>query len=57
MALGETIALSRAWRERGLQTIHFELGDYATAEARDAVLEKLSGSFTSLGMSHSELVR
>ena len=55
VALGETIALSRAWRERGLQTIHFELGDYATAEARDAVLEKLSGSFTSLGMSHSEL--
>ena len=54
-ALAETIALARAWREKGLQTIHFELGDYATVGARETVLQKLGGSFTSLGMSYSEL--
>jgi ADP-dependent phosphofructokinase/glucokinase len=54
-ALTETVALAQAWRNRGLKTIHLELGDYATAQARDTVLEKLGGAFTSLGMSYSEL--
>ena len=54
-ALADTIALAKAWRNRGLKTIHLELGDYATAEERDTVLEKLRGTFTSLGMSYSEL--
>jgi ADP-dependent phosphofructokinase/glucokinase len=54
-ALADTIALAKAWRDRGLKTIHLELGDYATAEGRDTVLEKLRGTFTSLGMSYSEL--
>jgi ADP-dependent phosphofructokinase/glucokinase len=54
-ALADTIALAEAWRNQGLKTIHLELGDYATAEERDTVLEKLRGTFTSLGMSYSEL--
>jgi ADP-dependent phosphofructokinase/glucokinase len=54
-ALADTIALAKAWKNRGLKTIHLELGDYATAEERDTVLEKLRGTFTSLGMSYSEL--
>jgi ADP-dependent phosphofructokinase/glucokinase len=54
-ALTDTIALAEAWRNQGLKTIHLELGDYATAEERDTVLEKLRGTFTSLGMSYSEL--
>jgi ADP-dependent phosphofructokinase/glucokinase len=54
-ALADTIALAKAWRDRGLKTIHLELGDYATAEGRNTVLEKLRGTFTSLGMSYSEL--
>ena len=54
-ALTETVALAQAWRNRGLKTIHLELGDYATVKARDTVLEKLGGAFTSLGMSYSEL--
>jgi ADP-dependent phosphofructokinase/glucokinase len=54
-ALTDTIALAAAWRNQGLKTIHLELGDYATAEERETVLEKLRGAFTSLGMSYSEL--
>jgi ADP-dependent phosphofructokinase/glucokinase len=54
-ALADTIALAKAWRNRGLKTIHLEVGDYATAEERDTVLEKLRGAFNSLGMSYSEL--
>jgi ADP-dependent phosphofructokinase/glucokinase len=54
-ALTETVALAQAWRNRGLKTIHLELGDYATVKARDTVLEKLGGAFTSFGMSYSEL--
>ena len=53
--LTKTIGLAQAWRNRGLKTIHLELGDYATVKARDTVLEKLAGAFTSLGMSYSEL--
>jgi len=54
-ALTETIALAQAWRNRGLKTIHLELGDYAAVKARNTVLEKLAGALTSLGMSYSEL--
>jgi ADP-dependent phosphofructokinase/glucokinase len=54
-ALTETVALTQAWRNRGLRIIHLELGDFPTVKARDTVLERLAGTFTSLGMSHSEL--
>ena len=54
-ALTKTIALAQAWRGRGLETIHLELGDYATVKARDTVLQRLAGAFSSLGMSYSEL--
>jgi ADP-dependent phosphofructokinase/glucokinase len=54
-ALLDTVTLAHAWRDRGLGTIHLELGDYASVDARDTVLEKLAGAFTSLGMSYSEL--
>jgi ADP-dependent phosphofructokinase/glucokinase len=53
--LTQTVTLVKAWRNRGLKTIHLELGDYATIKARDTVLERLGGAFTSLGMSHSEI--
>ena len=53
--LTQTVTLAQAWRNRGLKTIHLELGDYTTIRARDRVLERLGGVFTSLGMSHSEL--
>jgi ADP-dependent phosphofructokinase/glucokinase len=55
VALTDTIGLVQAWRNRGLKTIHLELGDYANAKAMDTVLEKLGGAITSLGMSYSEL--
>jgi ADP-dependent phosphofructokinase/glucokinase len=53
-ALTKTIELCQSWRDRGLKSIHLELGDYQTVEARDRVLDKLGGVFTSLGMSYSE---
>ena len=54
-ALSDTVTLAHTWRDRGLKTIHLELGDYASVDARDTVLEQLGGAFTSLGMSYSEL--
>jgi ADP-dependent phosphofructokinase/glucokinase len=53
--LTETVALAQAWRNRGMKTIHLELGDYVSVKVRDTVLERLGGAFTSLGMSYSEL--
>jgi len=53
--LTQTLTLVQAWRNSGLKTVHLELGDYATNRARDTVLQRLGGAFTSLGMSHSEL--
>ena len=53
--LTETVALAQAWRNRGMKTIHLELGDYPSLKVRDTVLERLGGAFTSLGMSYSEL--
>jgi ADP-dependent phosphofructokinase/glucokinase len=55
VALSETVKLAHAWRDRGLRTIHLELGDYGSVDARDMVFEGLLGGFTSLGMSYSEL--
>jgi ADP-dependent phosphofructokinase/glucokinase len=49
-----TVTLAHAWRDRGLRTIHLELGDYANVNARDTVLEELAGACTSLGMSYSQ---
>ena len=54
-ALSDTVMLAHAWGDRGLKIIHLELGDYASVDARDTVLEALGGAFTSLGMSYSEL--
>jgi ADP-dependent phosphofructokinase/glucokinase len=54
-SLKDTVVLAQAWRERGLQTIHLEIGDYGTVEARNKVLNLLGGVISSLGMSYSEL--
>jgi ADP-dependent phosphofructokinase/glucokinase len=54
-SLKETVALAQSWRERDLKTIHLELGDYGTVEAKNKVLNLLSGVIGSLGMSYSEL--
>jgi hypothetical protein len=44
------------WRAAGLKTIHLELAGYDTPRQRDRVIERLTGSITSIGMSHSEFV-
>jgi len=54
-AITDSITLVQAWKDRGLKTIHLELGDYPTARARDLVLKRFTGVLTSVGMSHSEL--
>jgi ADP-dependent phosphofructokinase/glucokinase len=54
-ALTRTITLCHSWRDRGLKSIHLELGDYPAVQARDRVLDRLGGVITSLGMSYSEL--
>jgi ADP-dependent phosphofructokinase/glucokinase len=54
-AVADSTTLVQAWRDRGLEIIHLELGDYPTAQARDLVLKRFSGAITSLGMNHSEL--
>jgi ADP-dependent phosphofructokinase/glucokinase len=54
-AITDSITLVQAWKDRGLKTIHLELGDYPTARARDLVLRRFTGVLTSVGMSHSEL--
>lgn len=53
--LEETVAMVEAWKEQGLKTIHLEIGDYGTGEARNKVLNLLGGVVSSLGMSYSEL--
>jgi len=55
VALEQTVALVQAWKRRGLSLIHLELGDCATARARNAILETLGDVITSLGMNHAEL--
>ena len=54
-SLEETVAMVEAWKEQGLKTIHLEIGDYGTVEARNKVLNLLGGVVSSLGMSYSEL--
>jgi ADP-dependent phosphofructokinase/glucokinase len=54
-AVTDSITLAEAWKDRGLKTVHLELGDYPNARAMDLVLKRFSGAITSLGMSHSEL--
>jgi ADP-dependent phosphofructokinase/glucokinase len=51
----ETLTLIKAWKNRGLKTIHLELGDYSSTNNRDSVLKSLIWDITSLGMSYSEL--
>jgi ADP-dependent phosphofructokinase/glucokinase len=53
--LHQTLALARAWKERGVNYIHLEVGDYETDDTRKRVLNLLSGNISSLGMSYSEL--
>ncbi len=54
-SLQEAVTLAQAWRDRGLKTIHLEIGDYATDKARERALQVLGEVITSLGMSYSEL--
>ena len=49
--------MTQQWRAAGLQTIHLELAGYDTPRHRDRVIERLQGSITSIGMSHSEFVQ
>jgi ADP-dependent phosphofructokinase/glucokinase len=54
-SLRESVALAEAWRDRGLKTIHLEIGDYGTVAARNRVLDPLGGVISSLGMNYAEL--
>jgi ADP-dependent phosphofructokinase/glucokinase len=45
-----------AWKARGLELIHFELGDYPQAAMRDRALAFVGPIVTSMGMSLSELI-
>jgi hypothetical protein len=49
-------ALARKWRDAGLKVIHFELAGYSSLDLLNTVLNAMSGSVTSLGMSQSELL-
>jgi ADP-dependent phosphofructokinase/glucokinase len=53
--VAETLTLTKAWKDRGLETIHLELGEFSSADSRNTVLKSLIPDITSLGMSHSEL--
>jgi ADP-dependent phosphofructokinase/glucokinase len=53
-AAGDALSLTKAWSDRGLKSIHLELGGYSNTKSRDAVLNSLIRDITSLGMSHSE---
>jgi ADP-dependent phosphofructokinase/glucokinase len=55
-ALSTAASLARSWRDRGLEAIHLELGDFPSVRARDLVLQELRGAFTSFGLNHSELL-
>jgi ADP-dependent phosphofructokinase/glucokinase len=52
---GRAVALVRAWRAAGLQTVHLELAGFETLELMHAVLRAARGAATSVGMSLSEL--
>lgn len=55
-AARHAFALVRAWREAGLNPIHFELAGYVSQAAVAEALSESRGAITSLGMSHSELL-
>jgi ADP-dependent phosphofructokinase/glucokinase len=55
MALDQASNLAGRWLTNGLGTIHLELGGYTHSNTQELVLERLCGTFTSLGMSLSEL--
>ncbi len=55
--VAEVTRMTRQWRAAGLPTIHLELAGYDTPRHRDRVIERLQGSITSIGMSHSEFVQ
>jgi ADP-dependent phosphofructokinase/glucokinase len=48
--------VARAWRARGLELVHFELGDYPGPALRDRALAEIGPIATSIGMSLSELI-
>ncbi len=52
--VGQVTRMTRQWRDAGLRIIHLELAGYDTPKHRDRVIERLEGSITSIGMSHSE---
>lgn len=47
--------IARAWKARGLELIHFELGYYQNASKRDRALAAIGPIATSMGMSLTEL--
>lgn len=49
--------LARGWRRSGLRWVHLELGDFPVPAMMPAVLAGLRGSYSSLGLSGSELDR
>jgi ADP-dependent phosphofructokinase/glucokinase len=54
-SLEEAVGLAQAWKDKGLNIVHLEVGDYETVEARDTALRMLGGVISSLGLSYSEL--
>ena len=55
--LGYAAEIASAWKARGLELIHFELGDYPQAAMRDRALAFVGPIVTSMGMSLSELIQ
>lgn len=49
------LAVTADWLRAGMETVHFELGDFPDPEIRKKSLEALRGSFTSFGLSSNEL--
>jgi ADP-dependent phosphofructokinase/glucokinase len=48
--------IAKAWKARGLELIHFELGYYQRASKRDRALAAIGPIATSMGMSLTELI-
>jgi ADP-dependent phosphofructokinase/glucokinase len=54
-SLEGAVELAQSWRDKGLNIIHLEIGDYQSVAARDTALKMLGGVIDSLGLSYSEL--
>ena len=54
VAWGRRLGLT--WAAAGVPMIHLELAGYASASDRDTAIEGLRGSYSSIGMSHSEFL-